>query len=148
MKLTFDREQLLSAMDAVVRKTMEMDLPWEWPCGVAYYGVSEAFRFTGNAEYLEMLKSRVDEFISLGLPPFTVNTCAMGHCLLVLYEATGEQAYLDIALKKVDYLQNKALRFADHVLQHTVSVNNDFPEQAWADTLFMAACSCCAPGSS
>lgn len=33
----------------------------------------------------------------------------------------------------------EALRFGDHVLQHTVSVNNDFPEQAWADTLFMAA---------
>ena len=25
------------------------------------------------------------------------------------------------------------------MLQHTVSANNDFPEQAWADTLFMAA---------
>ncbi len=24
-------------------------------------------------------------------------------------------------------------------LQHTVSSNNDFPEQCWADTLFMAA---------
>lgn len=138
MRLVFDREKLLSVMDAVVQKTMEMDLTWDWPCGVAYYGVSEAYRLTGSAGYLDMLKSRVDEHISLGLPPFTVNTCAMGHCLLTLYEATGEQTYLDIALKKVDYLQNKALRFADHVLQHTVSVNNDFPEQAWADTLFMA----------
>ena len=36
------------------------------------------------------------------------------------------------------YLEKEALRFGDHVLQHTVSVNNDFPEQAWADTLFMA----------
>ena len=39
---------------------------------------------------------------------------------------------------KVEYLEKEALRFGDHVLQHTVSVNNDFPEQAWADTLFMA----------
>ena len=31
------------------------------------------------------------------------------------------------------------LRFGDHVLQHTVSANNDFPEQCWCDTLFMAA---------
>src|SRR5699024_4718211 len=37
------------------------------------------------------------------------------------------------------YLEKEALRFGDHVLQHTVSANNDFPEQAWADTLFMAA---------
>ncbi len=139
MKLTFDREKLLSAVDALVRKTMEMDLTWEWPCGVAYYGVSEAYKLTGSTEYLDLLKARVDELISLGLPAFTVNTCAMGHCLLVLHEATGDQKYLDIAMAKVDYLTHKALRFADNVLQHTVSINNDFPEQAWADTLFMAA---------
>ena len=32
-----------------------------------------------------------------------------------------------------------SLRFADSVLQHTVSAKDDFPEQAWSDTLFMAA---------
>lgn len=42
-------------------------------------------------------------------------------------------------MSKIQYLQTEALRFGDHVLQHTVSANNDFPEQAWADTLFMAA---------
>ena len=42
-------------------------------------------------------------------------------------------------MSKVAYLRKDALRFGDHVLQHTVSANNDFPEQAWADTLFMAA---------
>ena len=40
---------------------------------------------------------------------------------------------------KINYIQHEALRFGDNVLQHTVSANNDFPEQAWADTLFMAA---------
>ncbi|MCI7793945.1 glycoside hydrolase family 88 protein, partial [bacterium] len=51
---------------------------------------------------------------------------------------TGDEKYLDIAKSKVEYLEKHALRFGDNVLQHTVSVNNDFPEQAWADTLFMA----------
>ncbi len=50
----------------------------------------------------------------------------MGHCLITLYEHTGDEKYLDIAKSKVEYLE-KALRFGDHVLQHTVSVNNDFP---------------------
>jgi unsaturated rhamnogalacturonyl hydrolase len=63
----------------------------------------------------------------------------MGHCLITLYEATGEQQYWDILMTKIDYIRKDALRFGDHVLQHTVSANNDFPEQAWADTLFMAA---------
>lgn len=139
IKLEFEAEQVYDAIDRVVQKTMQMDMPWEWPCGVAYYGISEAFSLTRKEEYLSLLRARIDEFIALGLPDWTVNTCAMGHCLLSLYEATGEQQYMDIALSKLEYLRTRALRFADGVLQHTVSAKNDFPEQAWADTLFMAA---------
>ncbi len=134
-----ERQPLLDALDRVVRKTMEMDLTWDWPCGVAYYGVAEAFRQTGNEEYFSLLKQRVDELIALGLPVWTVNTCSMGHCLITLYEVTGDEAYLKVMRDKIDYLSNHALRFADRVLQHTVSSKNDFHEQAWADTLFMAA---------
>lgn len=139
IRLEFDRKQLLAAVDSIIRKTMGMDLTWDWPCGVAYYGVSEAYLLTQNEEYLSLLKNRIDEYTELGLPNWTVNTCAMGHALIVLHEVTGEQKYWDIVTSKIDYLRNKALRFGDRVLQHTVSVNNDFPEQAWADTLFMAA---------
>ena len=63
----------------------------------------------------------------------------MGHVLLTLYKETGDETYKKIIDDKLDYLTNHALRFGDHVLQHTVSANNDFPEQCWADTMFMAA---------
>ncbi len=140
MNLIFDRAEIEDAIDRVVKRTMNMDLTWDWPCGVAYYGISEAWEKTGNEKYLEVLKNRVDELIELGLPgTWTVNSCAMGHCLITLYQATGEQKYWDILMSKIEYLRKDALRFGDHVLQHTVSANNDFPEQAWADTLFMAA---------
>lgn len=139
MKLDVRREELPDILDAVVHKTLEMDLPWEWPCGVAYYGVARIYEATRKQEYLDRLKEHVDALIALGLPPFTVNACAMGHCLLSLYQATGEETYLQIASQKIEYLRRHALRFGDGVLQHTVSVHNDFPEQAWADTLFMAA---------
>ena len=89
------------------------------------------------------MKERVDEYIELGLPGWTVNTCAMGHAMLTLYQWTGDQRYKAIAEQKIDYLRNQAPRFGDHVLQHTVSAKNDFPEQCWADTLMMAAYSCC-----
>ncbi len=140
MKLEYDRQEILDVIDRIVRRTMKMDLTWEWPCGVAYYGIADAYEKTGNEEYLTLLKDRVDELIDLGLPPvWTVNACAMGHCLLSLYKATGEQKYWDIVMSKIRYLREEALRFGDGVLQHTVSANNDFPEQCWADTLFMAA---------
>lgn len=140
LKLEFDKKEIEQVIDRIVKKTMNMDLTWDWPCGVAYYGISDAYEKTGNEEYLKLLKERVDELMDLGLPNvWTVNACAMGHCLITLYKATGEQKYYDLLMSKVEYLTKDALRFGDNVLQHTVSANNDFPEQAWADTLFMAA---------
>ncbi|MBQ8109077.1 MAG: glycoside hydrolase family 88 protein [Clostridia bacterium] len=137
--IAFDREQVLAAIDAVVRQTMRMDMTWDWPCGVGYYGICEAARATGREEYLQLVKDRVDEYIQLGLPTWTVNTCSMGHAMLTLNAWTGDDTYRRVAEEKIDYLRNRALRFGDSVLQHTVSAKNDFPEQCWADTLFMAA---------
>lgn len=138
--LDIDQKELEGIIDKIVERTMRMDLTWDWPCGVAYYGISCAYETTKNEKYLKLMKDRVDEYIELGLPKvWTVNACAMGHCLITIYNATGEQKYMDILESKIDYLQNHALRFADNVLQHTVSANNDFPEQCWCDTLFMAA---------
>lgn len=140
LKLEYDKKQIEEVIDRIVKKTMNMDLTWDWPCGVAYYGISDAYEKTGKEEYLTLLKDRVDELIDLGLPRvWTVNACAMGHCLITLYKATDDRKYYDLLMSKIDYLKKDALRFGDNVLQHTVSANNDFPEQAWADTLFMAA---------
>ncbi|MFC5470947.1 glycoside hydrolase family 105 protein [Cohnella suwonensis] len=139
MKVQTSLTDLKQIVDNVVDYTFGMDLTWDWPGGVAYYGVSRAFEVTGEKAYLERMAAWCDEYIEVGLPGWTVNTCAMGHMLITLYEQTQDQKYLDIILSKIDYLENKALRFGDRVLQHTVSRGNDFPEQAWADTLFMAA---------
>ena len=42
------RTRFLSAIDRVAKKTMTMDLTWDWPCGVAYYGLAEAYKATGK----------------------------------------------------------------------------------------------------
>ena len=49
----------------------------------------------------------------MGLLSWNVNTCAMGHCLITLYEYTGDKKYWDIIMSKIDYLRNDALRFGD-----------------------------------
>jgi len=140
LRLEFDRHEIEEVIDKIVKRTMRMDLIWDWPCGVAYYGIADVYERTGKEEYLKLLKDRVDELIELGLPKvWTVNTCAMGHCLITLYKATGEQKYWDIVMSKIAYIRKDVLRFGDNVLQHTVSAKNDFPQQCWADTLFMAA---------
>ncbi len=138
-KVQFDEQQIIETIDRVVKRTMNMDFTWDWPCGVAFYGISKAWEATGKQEYIDFLVKWVDEYLEIGLPPLMVNACAMGHTMITLHEATGDQKYLDIAIKKAEYLRKDALRFGEGVFQHTVSSKNDFPEQAWADTLFMAA---------
>ena len=101
--LIFDRNEIEEVIDKIVKRTMRMDLIWDWPCGVAYYGIADVYEKTGKEEYLKLLKDRVDELIELGLPKvWTVNTCAMGHCLITLYKATGEQKYWDIVMSKIN----------------------------------------------
>ncbi|HIX15150.1 MAG TPA: glycoside hydrolase family 88 protein [Candidatus Hungatella pullicola] len=135
-----EKDRIEEAIDKIVKRTMQMDLSWNWQCGVAYYGICRAYEATKKQEYIDLLKNRIDEYIELGLPEkWTVNSCAMGHCLITLYDLTGEEKYRNLIMSKIDYLRHEALRFGDHVLQHTVSAKNDFPEQCWADTLFMAA---------
>ena len=135
----YGEAQIKALMDRVVRRTMQIDFTWDWPCGVAFYGICKAWEVTQNQEYIDFLVRWVDEYLEVGLPPFTVNAVSMGHTLITLHEATGDSKYLDLAVKKAEYLRKEALRFGEGVFQHTVSTKNDFPEQAWADTLFMAA---------
>ena len=120
-----ENKDILSIIDTVVKKTMTMDLTWEWPCGVAYYGICRAFELTKNQEYLAFLEDWTKRYIELGLPAWNVNTCAMGHTMLTLYKHTGEELYHDIIKSKVKYLREDALRFGDNVLQHTVSSGKD-----------------------
>ena len=137
--IAYDREAVVLAMTRIVSRTLDMDMTWDWPCAVAFYGIAEAYRVTGNADYMEAMRSRVDELAKLGLPKLSVNSCAMGHCLLALYEATGSDAYQQIARQMAEYLRTQVPRFGEGVLQHTVGADASFPGQAWADTLFMAA---------
>jgi unsaturated rhamnogalacturonyl hydrolase len=134
-----DEAEIKRLIGLVVDRTMRLDFSWDWPGGVALYGVCRAYETTGEARYIEAVKAWVDEYLELGIPSFNVNVCAMGHCLISLHEATGEDRYLELATRKAEYIEKEALRFGEGVLQHTVSSKNDFPGQAWADTLFMAA---------
>lgn len=138
-KFICDEAEVKEVIDRIVRRTMNMDFTWNWPCGVAFYGIGKAWEVTGKQEYIDFLVKWVDEYLELGLPSMMINACAMGHTMLTLHEATGDEKYLELALMKARYLTKDALRFGDGVFQHTVSSKNDFPEQAWADTLFMAA---------
>jgi unsaturated rhamnogalacturonyl hydrolase len=90
-------------------------------------------------EYLDYVTGWMDRYLEKGTPKLTINAVSIGHTLITLHEATGEEKYLIQAKEMAEFLTHEAVRFGDGVFQHTVSQNYNFPEQAWADTLFMAA---------
>lgn len=134
-----NKELIKQQLDLVVKRTMEMDFAWDWPAGVAFYGICKAWEALGDEAYISYLANWVDECMERGLPHYTVNAVSIGHTLITLHDATGEEKYLNIAKEMAEFLSHDAIRFGDGVFQHTVSQNYNFKEQAWADTLFMAA---------
>lgn len=137
--LMFDEQHIRDVIDRVVDRTFRMDFSWDWPGGVAFYGVAEAFEATGKTEYIDLLKAWVDEKLEDGLPKLSVNGVSIGHALISLYKATEDKTYLEVAERMAEYLRTEAPRFGEGVFQHTVnSVEYQFPEQAWVDTMMMA----------
>ena len=137
--IQYDEPKLRATIDLVVKRTMKIDFSWDWPAGVAFYGVSRAWEVTKDQSYLDFLVKWTDAFMEAGIPKLTINAVSLGHMLITLYDATGDEKYLNLAKKKAEYLTHESPRFGEGVFQHTVSQNYNFPEQAWADTLFMAA---------
>ncbi|MFC3341149.1 glycoside hydrolase family 88/105 protein [Paenibacillus abyssi] len=137
--LVFDEQQIRTVIDSIVDRTFRMDFNWDWPAGVAFYGVACAYEATGNEKYIGLLKEWVDEKLEDGLPKLSVNGVSIGHCLISLYKATGDNRYIEVATQMAEYLKHDAERFADGIFQHTVnSENYNFPQQAWVDTMMMA----------
>lgn len=137
--LVFDEKEIKQVIDRIVERTLNMDFSWDWPGGVAFYGITEAFEVTGEEKYITAIKEWIDQELEDGLPKLTVNASSIGHILLTLYKVTDDNKYLEIATQMADYLVKEAERFDDDVLQHTVNGDKyNFPEQAWVDTMFMA----------
>ena len=37
--LVYEKDKIEVLVDSMVKRTMRMDMTWDWPCGVAYYGI-------------------------------------------------------------------------------------------------------------
>ncbi len=111
---------------------------WDWVPGVGliaimYYG--EQLEQTEAVQYVHHWMKRNErlaggELVINAVAPYTV--------LPALYELTGERRYLDKAAAVGDWLLREAPRTREGALEHTVTEAAAFPEQVWADTLFMS----------
>ena len=110
---------------------------WEWPSGVALYGIYKTWRQTGDPAILDYLKGWYDDQLSRPEQPHrNVNTVAPALALVCLYEETREPRYLEAIEGWAHWVLNEMPRTEFDGLQHCTAWNRHY-QQLWCDTLFM-----------
>ena len=110
---------------------------WEWPTGVALYGIYKTYQQSGDGAILDYLRSWYDDMLSRPEKPHrNVNTVAPALALTCLYEETGEERYLAEIEVWIDWVLREMPRTEHGGLQHCTVWNKHY-QQLWCDTLFM-----------
>ncbi len=109
---------------------------WEWPTGVALYGLYKLYENTGDEEALSYLIRWYERRLSMDPPHRNVNTVAPMLALCCLYETTRNEAYLPHIISWVDWVLHGMPRTEFGGLQHNTVWNRHY-QQLWDDTLFM-----------
>jgi unsaturated rhamnogalacturonyl hydrolase len=110
---------------------------WEWPTGVALYGIWKVYKKTGDRKYLDFLTQWYDRQLGKAAPHRDVNTVAPALALACLYEETREPRYLEAVLDWGGWVMGSMERTEYGGLQHMTAWNKHY-QQLWDDTLFMA----------
>lgn len=111
---------------------------FDWNPGVFLAGAAEAYKRTGNEKILEYLKGWCDRHLSEAGTLRTVNSSAPLIMVSDLYAITKNEEYRSVCEDAAAWLTEQAPLTVDGGLEHTVTEGDDFGDQMWADTLFMA----------
>lgn len=112
---------------------------WEWNQGVGLFGVVKAHEASGNAAYLDFLTQWFEK--NKGTRRFgSVNCVIPAYAAYYLFRQTGGEDYRQICEEYADWAKNGALRTTNGGLAHVWSVGGleDYKNQLWADSVFMA----------
>ena len=121
-----------------VLKDFPQTPPFDWGEGVLMAGMIRAGTATGDARYVDFVRRWADHWHQHGIEPILNDRGYCGHwgpgfALLMLYEQTREQAYLDLTRTIVEFMQDQATRTTDGGLGHWRG-----NRQIWVDTLYMS----------
>ncbi len=110
---------------------------WEWPTGVALYGIYKTYQQSGDKAILDYLTAWYDDMLSREQKPHrNVNTVAPVLTLTCLYNETKNPAYLPVIESWAKWVLEEMPRTEFGGLQHCTVWNKHY-EQLWCDTLFM-----------
>ena len=118
---------------------------WEWPAGVALYGIWQQYRQTGDAEALAYLRGWYDRKLSAPAPHRNVNTVGPMLTLACLYDTFHDERYRAPVEAWAEWVMREMPRTEYGGLQHCTVWNRHY-QQLWCDTLFMACLFLCRAG--
>lgn len=103
---------------------------WDWEAGVAWAGLLAAQERSGDPAILVAARGWLDARLDEGVRPRHPNHCTPAWPALLVYERTGEERYLEVALRCAAYLRDQAPRV------HGSLAHVD--DQLWDDTLIVS----------
>ena len=116
-----------------------MDLNhWDWVPGVGVIAMHAYYERTGKAETMPELIKWSQSNLHLAGKVNVINAMAPYTVFPALYAYTQQPVYLETAVRIGHWMLNEAPRTREGAFEHTVTENVKFPEQVWADTVFMA----------
>lgn len=124
-------------LDGTVGDYISFD-SWEWPQGVALYGIIRLWLFTGREDLRQLAENWYAKHLEAGLPGININTTAPMLALSILWKETGEARWKPALDDWADRMMAEMGRTPEGGFEHHVSDKTNFNE-LWDDTLFMAA---------
>lgn len=111
---------------------------WDWVPGVGVISLLEYGTVAGKGEVIEYLLHWVGQNKQQAEGIRVINSLAPYAVFPELYRLTGDPWYLSTAQEIAGWIRETAPRTREGALEHTVTEAVEFPEQVWADTVYMA----------
>lgn len=119
--------------------TWGMDIRhWDWVPGVGVISILEYYEQSGQQELIDQLLDWARTHLHKSETTKVINSMAPFAIFPALYRHTEDRIFLESAIRIGDWMLTEAPRTREGAFEHTVTENASFPEQVWADTIFMA----------
>lgn len=146
MAATVSLQAVRHAAESVYKQMLEdhsgnwgMDLGnWDWVPGVGAISILEYYEQDGRDAIIHQLVQWARDNLHKSEQVKVINSMAPFAIFPALYRRTGDSVFLEIAVRIGQWMLHEAPRTREGAFEHTVTENASFPEQVWADTVFMA----------
>ncbi|MEK8128190.1 glycoside hydrolase family 88 protein [Paenibacillus filicis] len=111
---------------------------WDWVPGVGVIAILSYYEKLEQPEVLDRLVRWTADNLHQAERQKVINSMAPFAIFPELYRRTQDSVLLETARRIADWMLHEAPRTREGAWEHTVTENASFPEQVWADTVFMA----------